>query len=98
MELDILEGFGESFEGIEELLAVFWGVGGVEADTNQAAIGWNRRWADCRNEYPLIEKFFREPDSLVGVIDVDRDDRSRVAGSTESSQSKFLAKIRAHMQ
>ena len=80
------------------MLAVFWGVGDVEADTNQAAIGWDRRWADGRNEYSLIEKFFIEPECLVRVVDVDRDDWGRVAGGTESSQSKFFAKIRAEMQ
>ena len=78
-------------ECIEELLAVFVRVIGVEADAKQASIGRYGRWANGGNEDPCIEEFFREFESFVGVMDVEGNDRSGVAGGTESSQGEFFA-------
>lgn len=73
-------------ECIEELLAVFVGVIGVEADAKQASVGRYSRWADGGNEDPCIEEFLRETESFVGVMDVEGNDRSRIGGGAESSQ------------
>jgi hypothetical protein len=73
-------------ECIEELLAVFVGVIGVEADTKQASVGRYGRWADGGNEDSCIEEFLRETESFVGVMDVEGNDRSRIGGGTKSSQ------------
>ena len=73
-------------ECIEELLAVFVGVIGVEADTKQASVGRYGRWADGGNEDSCIEEFLRETESFVGVMDVEGNDRSCIGGGAESSK------------
>jgi hypothetical protein len=73
-------------ERIEELLAVFVGVIGIEADAKQASVGRYGRWADGGNEDSCIEEFFGETESFVGVMDVEGNDRSRLAGGAETSQ------------
>jgi len=78
-------------ECVEELLAVFVGVIGIEADAKQASVGRYGRWADGGNEDPCIEEFLRETESFVGVMDVEGNDRSGVAGGAESSQGEFFA-------
>ena len=85
-------------ECIEELLAVLVGVIGVEADAKQASIGGYGWWADGGNENPCIEEFFREFESFVGVMNVEWDDRSGVAGGAESSQGEFFSEIGAQFE